>query len=236
VIFYLFCQGKVTTDTLNILPVPCETLLSFILYKLISHVEIQPAADSEWVSERLCKYTQFVSMRLIPAPSSQMSMHRLRFWLALSLCFCESIQSSPGLVHNSMPSPKTLKLATFNIRFGGPQDPTNAPSEKKFGQERSWYERREGLVDQVIWEEPDVIGFQEVGLSSRCYIVLSSPLRCRFSTINLMIFPADLGLHIAMSALDEMTARPPAKPYPYFGERKRAFCPKFNSTSDVFHC
>jgi hypothetical protein len=64
-----------------------------------------------------------------------------------------------------MSSPKKFKLASFNIRFGGPQDPTDALNEKAnlhFDHERPWHERREGLVDQVIWEEPDIIGFQEV--------------------------------------------------------------------------
>ncbi|KZP20717.1 DNase I-like protein [Athelia psychrophila] len=52
-----------------------------------------------------------------------------------------------------------LKLATFNIRYGYPQNPA---AGQAFEGERPWYARREGLADQVIWEEPDIIGFQEV--------------------------------------------------------------------------
>ena len=62
--------------------------------------------------------------------------------------------------------PKTLKLASFNIRFGWPQNPVHALGKQKgqdSDQEHPWYERRQGLVDQVVWEEPDIIGFQEVG-------------------------------------------------------------------------
>jgi hypothetical protein len=71
-----------------------------------------------------------------------------------------------------MSSPKTLKLATFNIRFGGPQDPVDGSKEQRksnFGEERPWYERRDRLVDQVIWEEPDIIGFQEVRFVSQLF-------------------------------------------------------------------
>jgi len=92
---------------------------------------------------------------------------RLRLWLALYLFICQSLHVS------SMSSGKTLKLASFNIRFGGPRDP--AESEKRSqnsDQERPWHERREGLVDQVIWEEPDIMGFQEVGLNFMLHICL----------------------------------------------------------------
>lgn len=57
-------------------------------------------------------------------------------------------------------SADTLKLATFNIRYGHPQNPSGGG--QWFDGERPWYARREGLADQVVWEEPDVIGFQEV--------------------------------------------------------------------------
>jgi hypothetical protein len=77
-----------------------------------------------------------------------------------------------------MSSPKTLKLASFNIRFGRPQleDPTNAWNKinPNLDCERPWCERREGLVDQVIWEEPDIIGFQEVRLILQALAVSSS--------------------------------------------------------------
>ncbi|KAG8698610.1 hypothetical protein FRC08_005808 [Ceratobasidium sp. 394] len=71
-----------------------------------------------------------------------------------------------------------LKIASFNIRYdtqafnlvpigtelANPayhdlQPRANASAE--WG-ERPWYERRSPLVDQVIWENPGVIGFQEV--------------------------------------------------------------------------
>jgi hypothetical protein len=81
-------------------------------------------------------------------------MLRLRLWLVLYLFSCQSFQV------NCVNSTKTLKLASFNIRFGGPEKPTES---RNFDQERVWYERRNGLVDQVIWEEPDIIGLQEVG-------------------------------------------------------------------------
>jgi hypothetical protein len=73
------------------------------------------------------------------------------------------------LESSDMLSIKTLKLASFNIRYGGPRlDDPAGPLNKKtsFDHERPWYERRDGLVDQVIWEEPHVIGFQEVGFIS----------------------------------------------------------------------
>jgi len=85
------------------------------------------------------------------------TMTLLQLWLTFTLWFRGSVQ--PSAVRTSTPSSNTLQLATFNIRFGWPQDPLN---EQDFDQEGPWYKRREGLVDQVIWEEPDVIGFQEV--------------------------------------------------------------------------
>jgi len=91
-------------------------------------------------------------------------MLRLRLWLVLSLFSCQSFQVA------GIPSAKTLKLASFNIRFGGPEKPTES---RNFDQERPWNERRDGLVDQVIWEEPDIIGFQEVGTLSLGYSSLN---------------------------------------------------------------
>jgi hypothetical protein len=82
----------------------------------------------------------------------------LRLWLVLSLF---SFQVA------GMTSDKMLKLASFNIRFGGPERPTES---RNFDQERPWHKRRDGLVDQVIWEEPDIIGFQEVGNLSRLFV------------------------------------------------------------------
>ena len=84
----------------------------------------------------------------------KLSMLRLRLWLVLCLFSCQNFHVT------GMSSVKTLKLASFNIRFGGPQKSTES---RNLDQERPWHERRDGLVDQVIWEEPDIIGFQEVG-------------------------------------------------------------------------
>jgi hypothetical protein len=118
------------------------------------------------------------------------TMTLLQLWLTFTLWFRGSIQPS-AVRTNSTPPSNTLKLATFNIRFGWPQDPLNEQRYQDFDQERPWYKRREGLLDQVIWEEPDVIGFQEVGAHFLAItsVVSSSqpPLPCRSSIINLMI-------------------------------------------------
>ena len=65
----------------------------------------------------------------------------------------------------------TLKLATFNIRYGYPQKPSTAGGNQWFDGEQPWYARREGLADEVIWEEPDIVGFQEVPCFSAWSIV-----------------------------------------------------------------
>jgi hypothetical protein len=72
-----------------------------------------------------------------------------------------------------------LKIASFNIRYDtqalnvvplGSEPPFVAYNGSRPGLnvssaewgERPWYERRAPLADQVIWENPGVIGFQEV--------------------------------------------------------------------------
>jgi hypothetical protein len=84
---------------------------------------------------------------------------------------------------SSMPTtaPRTLRLGTFNIRMDGSSahlllypfkeaaDKLAAvvskrgeqDSREKWGEKR-WYLRREKLVDQVVFSELDVVGFQEV--------------------------------------------------------------------------
>jgi len=72
---------------------------------------------------------------------------------------------------NHLPSVDSLKVATFNIRYdplvsidkASPrtqelQTMTKVPA----GVERPWIERKQSLVDQVLWESPDIVGFQEV--------------------------------------------------------------------------
>lgn len=72
-----------------------------------------------------------------------------------------------------------LKIASFNIRYDTqafnlvpigtePVDTVYTTSQPQLNTsrvewgERPWYQRRGPLVDQVIWENPGVIGFQEV--------------------------------------------------------------------------
>lgn len=66
--------------------------------------------------------------------------------------------------------PRTLRIGTLNIRYDyRSQHPVVSPLKslvhgsdgRKWGEHR-WQERRDQLVDQVLWEEPDVVGFQEV--------------------------------------------------------------------------
>jgi len=142
---------------------------------------------------------------------------------SLGLCnFAFVVRPSSKLdeKHSSICTDMSLKLASFNIRYGWPQSP--GKESKTFDQERPWYERREGLVDQVMWEEPDIIGFQEVGahFCPNVTSVGSNFLPYRSSIISLMTSLTCLGLHIAMSASDEMMVRLLAKLYLYFGERR----------------
>jgi hypothetical protein len=78
-------------------------------------------------------------------------------------------------------TPHTLRLGSFNIRMdGSAAHPLLYPlkeaadalvakvakrgeqdSRERWG-ERRWYQRREKLVDQVLFAELDVVGFQEV--------------------------------------------------------------------------
>ncbi|GAA5918527.1 hypothetical protein JCM1841_003283 [Sporobolomyces salmonicolor] len=75
------------------------------------------------------------------------------------------------------PPPRTLRVGTFNIRYSPPASavlqplkslaasvttPKNVRSELEKWGERPWSERREKLVDQVLWSELDVVGYQEV--------------------------------------------------------------------------
>jgi hypothetical protein len=82
-------------------------------------------------------------------------------------------------IQTTMASAKTLrlKLASFNIRYGGPHPTTKKGKKWKIDEERPWVERRDGLVDQVIWEEPDIIGFQEVNVPSirKCRLFTRCP-------------------------------------------------------------
>lgn len=70
-----------------------------------------------------------------------------------------------------------LTIASFNIRYDGQafnsipvgfESPRMSPvyqyanfSNAEWG-ERPWHQRRAPLADQVLWENPSVIGFQEV--------------------------------------------------------------------------
>ncbi|GAA5864348.1 hypothetical protein JCM1840_006753 [Sporobolomyces johnsonii] len=75
------------------------------------------------------------------------------------------------------PPPRTLRVGTFNVRYSPPASavlqplkslaasvttPKHVRSELEKWGERPWSERRERLVDQVLWSELDVVGFQEV--------------------------------------------------------------------------
>jgi len=53
-----------------------------------------------------------------------------------------------------------LKLASLNIRYLPPWIGPNPPADPNA--EYPWSYRREALADHVLWEEPDIIGFQEV--------------------------------------------------------------------------
>jgi hypothetical protein len=71
----------------------------------------------------------------------------------------------------------TLKVASFNIRVCGLNPFIETKEKQNLDLERPWIERRDGLVDQVIWEEPDIIGFQEVSFTvRRCHLFQSYPL------------------------------------------------------------
>lgn len=77
----------------------------------------------------------------------------------------------------SLDYPMELKIASFNIRYDtqalnlvpiGTEPPRASAvfprpntSNAEWG-ERPWFERRAPLADQVLWENPSVIGFQEV--------------------------------------------------------------------------
>ncbi|GAA5861816.1 hypothetical protein JCM8547_008563 [Rhodosporidiobolus lusitaniae] len=72
-------------------------------------------------------------------------------------------------------APRTLRLGSFNIRRdGAAAHPLLHPfaklattlitvggAERERWGERSWAERREKLVDQVLWSQLEVVGFQE---------------------------------------------------------------------------
>lgn len=66
--------------------------------------------------------------------------------------------------------PRTFRIGTLNIRYDyHSRHPVVSPlkslvqgsDERKWGEHRL-QERREQLVDQVLWEDLDVVGFQEV--------------------------------------------------------------------------
>ncbi|BGP00768.1 T-complex protein 1 subunit eta [Rhodotorula toruloides] len=75
-------------------------------------------------------------------------------------------------LHDTEPptNPRTLRIGTLNIRYDyHARHPIVSPLKtllqgsdgRKWGEHR-WQERRDQLVDQVLWEELDVVGFQEV--------------------------------------------------------------------------
>ncbi|GAA5893131.1 endonuclease/exonuclease/phosphatase family protein [Sporobolomyces salmoneus] len=76
---------------------------------------------------------------------------------------------------SARPPPRKLRFGSFNIRYSprGPFQPlvsllgktlSRKGEEERGGRwgERKWEERREKLVDQVLFHELDVVGFQEV--------------------------------------------------------------------------
>ncbi|GAA5963284.1 hypothetical protein JCM3765_005787 [Sporobolomyces pararoseus] len=73
---------------------------------------------------------------------------------------------------SAQPPPRKIRIGSFNIRYspGGPFKPlrsllgkvTRQKDEHKKWGEAKWEERREKLVDQVLFHELDCIGFQEV--------------------------------------------------------------------------
>ncbi|BGP31037.1 hypothetical protein JCM10296v2_002801 [Rhodotorula toruloides] len=75
-------------------------------------------------------------------------------------------------LHDAVPpeTPRTLRIGTLNIRYDyHSRHPIVSPLKtllqgsdgRKWGEHR-WQERRDQLVDQVLWEELDVVGLQEV--------------------------------------------------------------------------
>ncbi|KAH8925874.1 hypothetical protein BT69DRAFT_1259912 [Atractiella rhizophila] len=61
---------------------------------------------------------------------------------------------------------RSLKVASYNVRYDPKAQPLYVQAAKKMfvkseGLEKSWCERRLWLTDQVKWESPDIIGFQE---------------------------------------------------------------------------
>lgn len=74
---------------------------------------------------------------------------------------------------STSPAQTRLRIGTYNIRYDGrASQPVPLPAERpawtgapsrgtKWG-EQPWAERRWAVADQVIWEDLDLVGFQEV--------------------------------------------------------------------------
>lgn len=107
-------------------------------------------------------------------------------WLSAPSPLSEAMPTTPSFSPTSLSTARrtlgrTLRLGSFNIRMDGSAahpllypfkeatDSLAATLLKRGGQdsrdrwgEKRWYERREKLVDQVLFSELDVVGFQEV--------------------------------------------------------------------------
>lgn len=66
---------------------------------------------------------------------------------------------SSDTVHDAPLQTSRIKLATLNVRYAPPGQSTSPPWRND--DEWPWVYRREAIIDQVAWESPDIVGFQE---------------------------------------------------------------------------